>query len=363
MRILRVFLLFALGASVLQAQPKALFYMINSPQSIQSFLDHADKIDILVPTWYATDVHGLVWGGPNPQVMRVAREHHVAVMPILSGSDMGTEEYHQIFNDAAARKAMEDALVLACKQNGYLGIQFDFEDISWQDSAALSKTVAETAAALHSAGFQLSIATVPNAPGHALDTAYNGWMFRDWRGAYDLKTLAQSADLICLMTYDQHTRFTPPGPVAGYPWVMENLKYALAVVPKDKLSLGIAVYGYHWFAGPPPGGKNTPNIDAEDVSAPAAMQLAQAYGAKPQWDPVDKTAWFYFYRAQDREWVFYTDVKTFAARYDLVKQYGLQGFCSWVLGEEDPGIWALLPSHGPAVSQATIQRPKREQNN
>jgi hypothetical protein len=86
----------------------------NQRTSVQSFLDHADKIDILVPTWYSTDVHGMVWGGPNPQVMQVAREHHVAVMPIIGGSAMGTAEYHQFFNDEAARHAMDEALVRIC---------------------------------------------------------------------------------------------------------------------------------------------------------------------------------------------------------------------------------------------------------
>jgi spore germination protein YaaH len=358
MRTLCTLLWLAIAVPLLQAQPKALFYMTSSPQSVQSFLNHADKIDVLVPTWYSTDVHGMVWGGPNPQVMQVAREHHVAVMPIIGGSNMGTEKYHQFFNDAAARHAMEEALVRECRQNGYPGIQFDFEDISWQDKDALSQTVAETAAALHAAGFQLSIATVPNAPGHPGETAYAAWMYRDWRGAYDLKALAQSADLICLMTYDQHTASTPPGPVAGYPWVLENVKYALAVVPKDKLSLGIPVYGYHWFAGMPVGGKNVPNNSAEYIGTPAAMQLAHAYGAKLQWDPEDKTAWFYFYRAQDREYIFYTDARTFAARYDLVKQDGLEGFCSWVLGEEDPAIWQLLPSHDVAAAHTPAQQQK-----
>ena len=103
---------------MVQAQPKALFYMTTSPQSVQSFLNHADKIDILVPTWYSTDVHGMVWGGPNPQLMHVARENHTAVMPIIGGSGMGTEKYHQFFNDIAARHAMDDALVRICKQNG-----------------------------------------------------------------------------------------------------------------------------------------------------------------------------------------------------------------------------------------------------
>lgn len=359
MRKLAVVFLLVATLPAMGAAPKSLFYMTTSAPSVQSFLDHADKIDILVPTWYSTDVHGLVWGGPNPEVMRTARKHHVEVMPIVSGSAMGPAEYHQFFNDAAARKAMEEALVVACRQNGYTGIQFDFEDISWQDKDALSQTVAETAAALHRAGFKLSIATVPNAPGHPGETAYSAWMFRDWRGAYDLKALAQSADLICLMTYDQHTRYTPPGPVAGETWVVENLKYALQYVPKDKLSLGIAVYGYHWFAGVPPGGKNVPNPAAEYIGYAATMQLAHAYDAKPQWDAEDKTAWFYFYRAQDREWVFYPDARTFAARYDLVKQYGLQGYCSWVLGEEDPAIWQMLPSHNGGADATSLPEQKR----
>ncbi len=175
-------------------------------------------------------------------------------------------------------------------------------------------------------------------------------MYRDWRGAYDLKALAHSADLICLMTYDQHSRYTPPGPVSGYPWMLKNVKYALEFVPKNKLSLGIPVYGYHWFAGMPIGGNNVPNNSAEYIGAPAAMQLARAYDARLQWDAEDKTAWFYFYRDNDREWVFYTDPRTFAARYDLVKQDELEGFCSWVLGEEDPAIWQLLPSHGHAAA-------------
>jgi len=28
-----------------------------------------------------------------------------------------------------------------------------------------------------------------------------------------------------------------------------------------------------------------------------------------------------------------------------VKKSGIQGFCSWVLGEEDPEIWKFLPRH------------------
>jgi spore germination protein YaaH len=119
----------------------------------------------------------------------------------------------------------------------------------------------------------------------------------------------------------------------------------LKVVPKEKLSLGISLYGYHWFTGDPGLGEKVkkPNITAEYISQPNAIYLRDTYGGKEQWDEQDHSPWFYFYRDQMREWIFYTDKRAFGDRYALAKQNGLAGVCSWVLGEEDPAIWSVLP--------------------
>jgi hypothetical protein len=80
------------------------------------------------------------------------------------------------------------------------------------------------------------------------------------------------------------------------------------------------------------------NPTADAVTALNAEQLAEAYKSNIQWDELDRSAWFFFYRDQLREWVFFTDQRTFKERYDLAQQNGLEGFCSWVLGDEDPAI-------------------------
>jgi spore germination protein YaaH len=331
-------------------QPKALFYMTREPKSVRSFLAHADKIDLLVPAWYGVDADGLVSGGPNPLVLETAQAHHVPVMPIVANGDFAQEEFHKLLGNPAAAKSMVARLIGVCKENGYIGIQFDFENVHWTDRDALSSMVREAAAAFHSEGLQLTIATVPNAPGApAGEGGFAAWIYENWRGAYDLKALAQSVDLICLMTYDQHTRWTAPGPVAGWAWTTGNLDYALKVVPAQKLSLGIPLYGYHWFAGTPEktGDKSAdkPNPSAEYIATEDALDLAKDFGGHLEWDAADRSAWFYFYRADMREWIFFTDARTFGERYKLVKERGLQGFCSWVLGTEDPAIWDLLPAH------------------
>jgi spore germination protein YaaH len=325
------------GLPVRAEQPKSLFYLTRDPRSVRSFLAHADKIDILVPAWYSVNTDGLVSGGPNPLVLETARQHHVPVMPIVVNAGFSQEDFHKLLMNRAAYEIMSGSLRAACKENGYIGFQLDFENIHWTDRSALSSMVAEVASEFHSAKLQLTIATVPNAPGAAGEGGFSNWIYENWRGAYDLSALAQSVDLICLMTYDQHTRWTAPGPVAGWAWTTGNLDYALKFVPREKLSLGIPLYGYHWFAGTP--------VKAPALAGFPPTDKPNPSGGRVEWDPVDRSAWFFFYRDDLREWIFFTDARTFRERYTLVKDRGLQGFCSWVLGEEDAGIWELLPSH------------------
>jgi spore germination protein YaaH len=331
-------------------QPKSLFYMTRDPKSERSFLAHADKIDLLSPGWYSMDASGLLSGGPNPLVLETARQHHVAVMPLVVNAGFVQEDVHKLLANTSARQEMFGALIRACKDNGYIGFQLDFENVNWTDRDALSSWVREAAAAFHKENLQFSIATIPNAPGFPGETGFSAWIFENWRGAYDLKAIAQSVDFLCLMTYDQHTRWTAPGPVAGWAWTVSNLDYALKVVPREKILLGIPLYGYHWYAGTPvkagpDKGGDKPNPTANYISTDDALDLAKAYGGHLEWDAADRTAWFYFYRADEREWIFYTDARTFRERYNLVKDRGLDGFASWVLGTEDAGIWDLLPEH------------------
>jgi len=341
---MRPLLLLPIAALTLSAAPKSLFYLSNDDAGRASFLAHASKIDILVPTWYRAAPDGALSGSPNDEVMAAAREHHVPVMPIVVNPGFNEQDFHQLLGDSAARARMIAALIAECKKQGFVGIQFDFEHIFDTDRDALSSLVREAAGALHQEKLQLSIATVPNAPGSPGSGAFSRWIFANWRNAYDLKAIGEAVDLVCLMTYDEHTRYTPPGPVAGYLWTLENLEYALRVVPKEKLSLGIPVYGYRWYAGAV-ADDDKPNPALVTVGADDVASLISSFHPEIQWDATDRSSWFWFYRDQTREWVFYTDPRTFRARYDLVAERGLQGFCSWVLGKEDPGIWDLLPGH------------------
>lgn len=324
--------------------PTALFYMIETPKSMRSFTEHIDKIGLLVPTWYGVDAQGLVQGEPNPLVVQLAAQKHLPIMPILSMT-AGRDGFHRLLLDVEAQKRAIAALLEQAKQHGFIGYQFDFENIAWTDRDALSAFARRTAEAMHAAGLQLSIAVVPNAPGHAGRGAFSKWMWEFWRGAYDLKALADCMDFVSLMTYDQHTRWTTPGPVAGWDWTLAHLDYTLQSLPKEKLSVGIALYGYHWYAGNPVfGNEERSNISADYIDADESIPLAKQYGAHIQWDAQEHESFYWFYRDQMREWVWMPDAHAFRDRYELAKQRGLLGFSAWVLGAEDPAVWNALPA-------------------
>ncbi len=63
-----------LSAPCVLAQPKTLFYMTDHSDSVRDFLEHQSKIDIIVPTWYNVDPNGLVYGEPDPTVLRMVKQ-------------------------------------------------------------------------------------------------------------------------------------------------------------------------------------------------------------------------------------------------------------------------------------------------
>ncbi|MBW8881968.1 MAG: glycosyl hydrolase, partial [Asticcacaulis sp.] len=204
------------AATQLPKGPVALFYLMETPKSVASFEAHIDKIGVLVPTWYGVDKNGLVNGAPNPGVLATAKAHKLPVMPIISLTDRAN--LHALMANEPAKAQMIAAMVREAKINGYVGFHFDFENIAWTDRDAFSLMTKQTAEALHKEGLLLTVAVCPNAPGHPGRGAFSKWLYEYWRGVYDIEALGKSADFLSLMTYDQHTRWTTPGPVGGMPW-------------------------------------------------------------------------------------------------------------------------------------------------
>jgi spore germination protein YaaH len=315
-----------------------LFYYVDAAASWESFRAHADRIDVVAPQSYVVDSLGIVFGRVDPALLALARARGVRVMPLLVNEGFQQPALRRLLGDTAAQARAVASMVALARRDGYWGWQFDVEGVPLADRDRFTAFYARAAAALRRAGFAISVAVVPRSSDDEVATGYGRFLHDSWRGAYDLAALARIGDFVSLMTYDQHTRRTAPGPVAGLPWVREQLAFALRSVPPERLSLGVPLYGRHWFTGeaPPP---DRAAVRHQAVTWAWGRHLAERSGGVLAYDAAEGTTWGHFAVGGQWEWVFLEDVRAFGAKAALVGRHRLRGVSAWVLGQEDARIW------------------------
>jgi spore germination protein YaaH len=338
-----VVLLLLPAAAAAQRPIERLFYYYDNPNSWQSLHRHIDQISIVAPGGYSVDEDGIVWGQVDARVIRLARERNIPVIPLIVNPGFNQETLSRFLNNETARQRAVATLLEECRRHRYHGIQVDFENLSINDRDAYTRFVRELGTALRREGFSISAAVVHRPDELAGPTGYHRWLFRNWRAGYDLKALGEIVDFISIMSYNQHTRRTPPGPQHGMPWMREVVEYFRSQVPADKLSLGIITGGMRWYTSQED--RITPEMArsySNTLTHEAALGLLDRHGATLRWDDEQKVSYTYYSNGGTFEWVFLEDARSFAPRLELVDEYGLRGFSVWVLGTEDPGIWEVL---------------------
>lgn len=126
--------------------------------------------------------------------------------------------------------------------------------------------------------------------------------------------------------------------VSPLPQVREVMEFATTVVPKDKIMMGIPLYGYDWTLPFVPGGKF-----AESISPQEAILRAVRYKARIEYDNVSQAPHYNYTDEQGRRHeVWFEDARSIQAKFNLVKELGIRGFFYWVLGNDFPQNWLLL---------------------
>jgi spore germination protein YaaH len=317
---------------------EALWYSTGNEASTQSFLAHADQISIISPQVFFFDSTGGLRGQIDPRLVAKAREKGVKVVPLVMNPGFDQPLIHRILTNPEARRRSIESMVALCRDNKFDGIQFDVENVHVTDKAAFTSWVRESADALHRVACSVSAAVVPRSSENPGPTAYHRWMFDNWRGVYDYKPLADALDFISFMTYAQHTGGTPPGPVAGYTWMEDCLKYVLSLgVPPNKISLGVPAYSDWWY--PTYNAKDGARMRGNDIGYVAVMDTLSRRRATPEWDDREKALHASWSNAGVYEYAWIEDARAFEAKVALARRYGLRGYSVWVLGSEDPKVW------------------------
>lgn len=321
--------------SIPQAFPAIAGYLVPEDARGTQAISTGDLTEIS-PVWYQpTDDGQLAFASREAEqsvahIEADARAHHVALVPSISNFRDGEWDgslIHRLISNKQLRETHIAAMVSLVTSHQWAGIDLDYESLAASDRNAYSALTHDLADALHHVQKRLTITV------HA-KTSEPG----DWSGAraQDWRALGESADEVRVMAYDYSTEDSSPGPIAPLRWVESVLRLAISEVPRDKIMLGVATYGYDWVDG-------SSSQQGEGMQWADVQALAQAHGTSMQWDAASQSPWFTYTDSQgQRHTVWYEDARSLEAKIALASRDNVHGVVIWRLGGEDPAIWKQL---------------------
>ena len=146
-----------------------------------------------------------------------------------------------------------------------------------------------------------------------------------------------AANRVMLMTYEWGYTYGPPMAVAPINLVRRVVDYAVTEIPREKISLGIPNYGYDW---PLPYVRG--ETRAQTLGTLEAVQLAIDHGVEIRFDETAMSPYFRYWQYGIQHEVWFEDVRSLKAKFELIREYGLSGAGYWQLMRFYRAGWLLL---------------------
>ncbi len=233
-----------------------------------------------------------------------------------------------IVNNPANRDNLITNLIQVMQEKSYRGMDIDFEYIKAEDRDAFTEFVRVCTERMHEVGFSVSVALAPKTSSEQKGLLYEG---------KDYRALGEIVDHVLIMTYEWGYTYGPPMAVAPINMVRNVVEYAVTQIEPPKISLGIPNYGYDW-ALPYERGVTR----AQTIGNIEAVRIAINEGVEIKFDEVAKTPYFNYDRNQITHEVWFEDVRSLSAKFELLKEFELRGPGYWQIMQLFRANWLLL---------------------
>ncbi len=259
------------------------------------------------------------------ETISLAKEKKIRSVLLIHNAGMGGFNKalgQEVLASPTARKRLIDAIYSEVKRYGYRGVEVDLEALPSVSRNDYTTLLRELKAKLGPEGLWITVAIPAKTADNPTD---------NWSGAYDYAAIGKIADRVLIMTYDQNWAGGTPGPVASIGWVEQVARFAASTMPKEKILLGIAAYGYDW----PVEGKGGKAVTTHQIK-----QYIAKYGGQIAWNDAAKSPYYRYKDDKKQERiVWFENAQSAQFKLELAKQYGFQGVGIWRLGQEDQEFW------------------------
>jgi hypothetical protein len=159
----------ALGKLSTASEIRGAYFAPWRDTGLESFRAHAADLTHIYPAWISLrgDGRGLITDFWQPDrspttkdLVQIANANGVRIIPVVSNAQAGvfdTVRLRRMLNDANASKDVARQLADFVRQNGYAGLQVDFEDLDAGIIKRLAPWLSLLGAQLHKQGEELSV--------------------------------------------------------------------------------------------------------------------------------------------------------------------------------------------------------------
>lgn len=322
-------------------------------RGFESFSKNSNLFNEINPMWYNLNPRYFQEPG-TPFTLKAKNRGEVTYMAQTNGvklvpsiQNFGTYNFdttviRKIINDPALRTRHVNEITTLVLNEGYDGIDIDYEHLSFADRDAFTAFIAELGAALKKHQKLLSVAVYAKTSDAA---TWNGPGAQDWR------KLAPHVNTLKIMVYDYHWLNYHPGPIAPIDWLRDVLSYAATIKEvHNKIIVGLPLYGLDWG-----GGMSAKEVMYQDV---LTIQSQNGYhnlsrndvdhSTDPICSPYQKNVELHFeYQSGGViRTVYYQDSVSIKERLKVIKEFKaiVKGITFWRLGGEDPATWEEVES-------------------
>ncbi len=196
--------------------------------------------------------------------------------------------------------------------SAYDGVQIDFESVRAEEGEAYVSFLKELRAKLPKKKI-LSVALLARV--------------REMNDGYHYKKIGELVDRVIIMAYDEHYRSSAPGALASIPWCQRVSSFAIDQIPKEKLIMGLPLYGRIWQK----------QCIAKDLKYPQTLDLWKKVGSLVNREE-DGTPYFSFQELVEGT-VYYEDAISLKNKLQIYSEKGVQSVAFWRLTQEPAALW------------------------
>ncbi|MBG9613514.1 glycosyl hydrolase family 18 protein [Bacillus cereus] len=294
-------------------------------------LEVGNKLTYVCPFAYIMKKDGSIEPIKDEEILTSAVRTNVSPMMCITNftsRDPGSQLAHIILSNEDIQNRLLSNVINMMRAKGYQGLNIDFENTYPSDRELYNQFLQRAVDLLHRQGYYVSTALAPKTSAQQQGILYE---------AHDYAAHGRIVDFVVLMTYEWGYRLGPPQAISPIHQIKKVLDYAVSVIPKQKILMGMQFYARDWVL-PHVQGK-----EAETFSMQEAIRRAGQYQVAIQYDQTTQSPFYRYIDEVGRHHeVWFEDARSTQAKFDMVKRYGLRGISYWVLGYPFPQNWTLL---------------------